>query len=95
MKIPNEKGYYVYLIRCEDGSLYCGWTTHLVNRFKSHQSGKGAKYTKAHKPVEIYYYESFNSKIEACKREYEIKQMSHQEKLNLKRTKQTNKKNSF
>lgn len=85
MNIPEESGYYVYLIRCEDDSLYCGWTTNLIKRFKAHQSGKGAKYTKSHKPVEIFYYESFDNSINARKREYEIKQMSHKEKLLLKK----------
>lgn len=84
MKIPQEKGCYVYLLRCEDHSLYCGWTTHLINRFKMHQSGKGAKYTKAHKPIEIFYYESFPDEISARKREYEIKQMTHEQKMKLK-----------
>lgn len=85
MKIPTDNSYYVYLLKCEDGSLYCGWTTNLIQRFKAHQSGKGAKYTKAHKPLEIYYYESYADSTSAKKREYEIKQMSHHEKMALKK----------
>lgn len=84
MEILKEKGYYVYLILCEDNSLYCGWTTNLLKRFNAHKSGKGAKYTRSHKPLEIYYYESLNSKSEACRREWEIKKMSHDQKIKLK-----------
>ena len=86
--IPEDNGYYVYLIRCDDNSLYCGWTTNLIKRFKSHQSGKGAKYTKAHKPVEIYYFESLEDERSARKREYAIKKMNHQEKIRLKEKKE-------
>lgn len=84
MKIPEENGYYVYLILCENNSLYCGWTTNLIKRFQVHKSGKGAKYTRAHKPIEIYYYESFNNEKDARKREVQIKKMNHNEKINLK-----------
>ena len=83
MNLPNTKGYYVYLILCEDDSIYCGWTTNLIKRFEAHKNGKGAKYTKSHKPVDVIYYESCNSKSEACKREYALKRLSHQEKVNI------------
>ena len=74
---------YVYILRCNDDSLYTGWTNNLEKRLKSHLSGKGAKYTKARLPVELVYYEVFEDKIEAMKREYQIKQLSRKEKLKL------------
>ncbi|MGG7059402.1 GIY-YIG nuclease family protein [Clostridium nigeriense] len=74
---------YVYILKCCDNTLYTGWTTSLEKRLKAHNSGKGAKYTKARLPVEIVYFEEFDNKIEAMKREYAIKQLSRQEKLKL------------
>lgn len=74
---------YVYILRCSDDSLYTGWTNNLEKRLKAHSAGKGAKYTKARLPVELVYYEEFEDKIEAMKREYEIKQLSRKEKLKL------------
>ena len=74
---------YVYILRCADDTLYTGWTTSLERRLKAHNSGKGAKYTKARLPVEIVYYEEFEDKKEAMKREYAIKQLSRGEKLKL------------
>lgn len=74
---------YVYILKCKDDSLYTGWTNNLEKRFKAHSSGKGAKYTKARLPVELVYYEEFEDKIEAMKREYEIKQLKRVEKLKL------------
>lgn len=74
---------YVYILRCNDNSLYTGWTNNLEKRLKTHLAGKGAKYTKARLPVELVYYEEFEDKIEAMKREYEIKQLSRKEKLKL------------
>lgn len=74
---------YVYILRCNDDSLYIGWTNNLEKRLKTHLAGKGAKYTKARLPVELVYYEEFEDKIEAMKREYKIKQLSRKEKLKL------------
>lgn len=74
---------YVYILRCNDNSLYTGWTNNLEKRLKTHSAGKGAKYTKARLPVELVYYEEFEDKIEAMKREYRIKQLSRKEKLEL------------
>ena len=78
-------GYYVYLLLCEDGSYYCGYTTNLKKRYQAHISGKAAKYTKAHKVKALYYYESFDNKSDAMKREYQIKQLTHQQKQALKK----------
>ena len=80
---PAEKSAevnYAYLLRCADGSLYAGWTNDLEKRLAAHQSGKGAKYTKAHLPVELAYHETFATKEEAMRREYELKQMTKAQK---------------
>lgn len=74
---------YTYIVRCSDGSLYTGWTNHLKERVKAHNSGNGAKYTKTRTPVELVYYEEFDSKVEAMKREYAIKQLSKKKKEEL------------
>ena len=74
---------YVYILKCGDTSLYTGWTNNLEKRIIAHSSGKGAKYTKARLPVELVYYEEFEDKIAAMKREYEIKQLTRKEKLEL------------
>lgn len=74
---------YVYILKCKDESLYTGWTTNLNNRIKTHNSGKGAKYTRARLPVELVYFEEFEDKIEAMKREYAIKQLTREKKLEL------------
>ena len=74
---------YVYILRCNDDSLYTGWSNNLEKRIKAHSEGKGAKYTKARLPVELVYFEEFEDKIEAMKREYAIKQLKRSEKLML------------
>ena len=74
---------YTYLLRCSDDSLYCGWTNDLKKRLAAHNSGKGGKYTRAHRPVTLAYYEIFDSKEAAMRREREIKLLSRQQKLEL------------
>ena len=74
---------YTYLVKCADGTLYCGWTNHLDERVAAHNSGKGAKYTKSRRPVELVYYEESRSKQEAMRRESEIKKMTREQKLEL------------
>ena len=74
---------YVYILRCNDDSLYTGWANNLEKRIKAHSDGKGAKYTRARVPVELVYFEVFEDKIEAMKREYAIKQLKRKEKLEL------------
>ena len=71
---------YTYMVRCKDGSLYTGWTNDLKKRIQAHNQGTGAKYTKARRQVELVYYEEFESKTEAMKREYEIKHLTKKEK---------------
>ena len=74
---------YTYILRCGDGSLYTDWTNHLTKRVADHNAGRGAKYTKAHLPVELAYYETFETKEEAMKRECAIKKLSRPQKERL------------
>ena len=74
---------YVYLLRCGDGTLYCGWTTDLDARLKAHNSGKGAKYTRSRLPVELAYYESYEDRHEAMSREWHLKKLTRQQKQQL------------
>ena len=74
---------YTYILRCADGRLYTGSTNALTRRLAAHQSGKGGKYTRARRPVELVYCEQFETKQEAMRREWEIKQLSREEKLKL------------
>lgn len=74
---------YTYLLECSDGSLYCGWTNHLNERVQAHNAGKGAKYTKSRRPVQLVYYEVFETKQEAMRREWALKQLTRKEKLEL------------
>ena len=75
--------YHLYLIQCEDGSIYTGITTDLKRRFQEHKDGLGGHYTRAHKVKKIIYTEKFKNRSLASKREAEIKQMSRKEKLTL------------
>lgn len=75
--------YYVYLLRCRDGSLYCGYTTDPQKRTAAHNCGKGAKYTKSRLPVMLVYTEEYATKSEALKRECAIKKLTREQKLAL------------
>lgn len=75
--------YYVYILCCSDQSLYTGYTNNLNHRLDVHNQGKGAKYTKSRRPVSLVYYECFETKSEALKREYQIKQLKREQKLSL------------
>ena len=80
---------YTYLLRCSDGTLYCGWTNDLEKRVAAHNTGAGAKYTKSRRPVELAYCETFATKQEAMRREAEIKRLTRREKLALVKQKET------
>ena len=80
---------YTYIVKCSDETLYTGWTNNLKKRLEAHNSGKGAKYTKTRRPVELVYFEEYDTKQEAMKREYAIKQLSRQEKLALIHSRQS------
>ena len=75
--------FYVYRLRCADGTLYTGYTDDPVRRTKIHNAGKGAKYTRARLPVELVYQEACADKSAALRREYEIKQLTRVQKLKL------------
>ncbi len=74
---------YTYIVTCSDGTLYTGWTNNIEKRIRCHNSGKGAKYTKSRLPVTLSYYEEFETKEEAMRREYEIKHLTREKKLQL------------
>ena len=75
--------YYVYLLRCADGTLYTGFTNDLARRLAAHNAGRGAKYTRGRRPGELVYWESFSNKSSALRRECAIKRLSRAEKLSL------------
>lgn len=75
--------HFVYVIRCSDNSLYTGYTTDVDRRVGEHNSGNGAKYTRSRTPVDLVYTEEYNTKSEAMSREYEIKQLTKEQKENL------------
>ena len=74
---------YTYIVRCADGNLYTGWTNDLEKRLHAHNSGEGAKYTRSRRPVELVYYEEHETKEEAMRREWHIKQMPREKKTEL------------
>ncbi len=74
---------YTYILRCSDGSLYTGWTNDLNRRVAAHQAGRGGKYTRTRRPVELVYFERYGTKSEAMRREWEIKQLTREEKCRL------------
>lgn len=74
---------YTYILRCGDGSLYTGWTNNLERRLEAHNAGRGGRYTRSRLPVKLVYYESFDTKNEAMRREAAIKKLTRQEKEKL------------
>ena len=75
--------FYVYILLCNNGSFYTGYTKDVETRTKQHETGKGARYTKAHKPQKLAYVEEHENRGVAMKREREIKKLSHQQKQAL------------
>lgn len=78
-----ESTWYLYILRCRDGTLYTGITTDVEKRFEAHCSGKGAKYTRGRGPLELVYRETCQNHSQALKREWEIKAMSREKKQEL------------
>ena len=76
-------GWYVYILRCSDDSLYTGVTNNLDSRLAAHKAGKGAKYTASRLPVTMVYNESATSRNAALRRELQIKRLTRQQKLAL------------
>jgi len=77
------KSWFVYIVRCSDGSLYTGIAVDVEARIKKHNEGLGAKYTKPRRPVKLLYQEEHGNQSEATKREYAIKKLSRDQKLRL------------
>lgn len=77
----KTKRAYMYVVECADGTLYTGYTTDVERRIKTHNAGKGAKYTKSRLPVKLIYQESFDSKEAAMSAESYFKQKTRQQKL--------------
>ena len=75
-----EKKWYLYVLRCGDGTLYTGITTDVQARFAQHQAGKGAKYTRGRGPLEVVYTEDCEDHSAALKRELAVKALSREEK---------------
>jgi len=75
--------WFVYMLRCGDGSLYTGYTDDVARRLAVHQSGKGAKYTRSRLPVTLAYQEELPDKSAALRREAAIKKLTRGEKLRL------------
>jgi putative endonuclease len=73
----------VYIILCSDDTLYAGITTDLQRRFAQHTSGRGAKYFRGRRPLEVVYQESGHTRSSASRRELEIKTLTRPEKINL------------
>ncbi|MEA4965069.1 MAG: GIY-YIG nuclease family protein [Oscillospiraceae bacterium] len=77
-------GNYTYILECADGSLYTGWTNDLAKRLAAHNRGAASKYTRPRRPVTLFYYEEYQTKEEAMRREVAIKRLTRQEKLALR-----------
>jgi putative endonuclease len=71
---------YTYILRCADGTLYTGWTNDLTRRVAAHNNGSGGKYTRSRLPVRLVYFEEFEDKQGALRREYAIKRLPRREK---------------
>ena len=74
---------YMYLLRCADGTLYCGWTNDPEKRLAAHNAGTASKYTASRRPVEMVWLESFATKQEAMRREAAVKKLNRKKKLEL------------
>ena len=74
---------FVYLLRCGDGSLYCGWTSDVPRRFEQHRSGTASSYTRSRLPVELVWSRPMGSRSQAMREEARIKRLTRAEKLRL------------
>ena len=78
-----DKKYFTYILLTEQNTLYCGYTDDVEKRFQAHLEGKGAKYTRSHKPIKIVYQKEFETKSDAMKEERRTNALSRFEKLKL------------
>ncbi|WP_295159179.1 GIY-YIG nuclease family protein [Selenomonas sp. AE3005] len=81
--MPSNEENYTYILECSDGSFYTGWTNDLVKRVRTHNAGRGGKYTRSRLPVRLVYFETFADKREAQSREWHIKRLTHEQKQAL------------
>ena len=72
--------HYFYVLQCKDGSFYAGYTNNIEERIRKHNAGKGAKYTRAKRPVTLLHFEEYETKTEAMQAEYRFKQLKRSEK---------------
>ena len=77
---------FVYLLRCRDGTLYCGWTNDLERRLSAHSAGTASRYTRVRRPVKLAWSKPMGSRSEAMREEARIKRLTRAEKLRLART---------
>lgn len=75
--------WFVYILLCEDNSFYTGSTNNLEKRFLDHKAGKGGRYTRSHKPIEVIYSQQFNTRSESLKKEAEIKSWNREKKIKI------------
>lgn len=75
--------WFVYILLCEGGSLYTGYSNDVKQRFLDHKDGKGGHYTRSHKPLKLIYQEQFETQSEALKREKQIKGWSREKKIRI------------
>ncbi|WP_188499212.1 GIY-YIG nuclease family protein [Pullulanibacillus pueri] len=78
-----DHNHFVYILECADGTYYTGYTNNLEKRLRAHEQGKGAKYTRGRGPLKLIYHETFMTKEAAMSREYAIKRMNRQAKVQL------------
>lgn len=83
--MPRAAKAFVYLLRCVDGSFYCGWSTDPRARAAKHNQGLGGKYTRSHRPVRLVYIEACADRGAALRREIAIKRLKRREKIALLR----------
>ena len=83
--LKKYKSYFVYMLLCNDGSYYTGYTSNVLSRFERHKKGHGARYTRMRQPRKIVYLQKFSTRRAAMRRELQMKTLSHDQKLDLAR----------
>jgi putative endonuclease len=81
-----ENKHYFYVLECRDSTYYAGYTNNLEKRIATHNAGKGAKYTKTRTPVSCIYFEEYDTKQEAMRKEYAFKQLTRTQKIQYMRS---------
>ena len=81
--VPHPQAHYVYMACCANGTLYTGYTINVERRIALHNAGKGARYTRSHRPVSLVATWTFNTKGEALRAERELKHLPREQKLRV------------